>query len=381
VREVAMPVIAGTVPGDGAIQVRGKTIVDAYRAQSQIVIDDLQALSALRADQTEAAISRVTVLSGLAIAFAIALAVISDFQRNRLHARIEAETRRSAELAAAYNAEKRIADTLQEAFVTKTLPSVPTVELSATYVPASEEARVGGDWYETVELPGNMLLFAIGDVAGHGIDAAVSMNLTRQALLAAVAFTHDPAMLLTRMNAELLAAEARMVTALVGVANVAEYSFTYASAAQPPALLIEPGKAARPLAIGGIPLAMLPSPVYQTRTVQTVPGAMLVLYTDGAIEYDRDLERGEELLRRTAAEVAAFGHVDSARAIHDQIFATRPPADDVAILTIAFRGSQRPTDGRREMSNVRLIGSATAGPKGMGPVALVPNRTLERLAS
>jgi serine phosphatase RsbU (regulator of sigma subunit) len=379
--EVARPVIAGTVSGSEAVQKHGKVLVDRFRDRAQTIVDDLRILSELRADQTEAAISRVTLLSGIAIAMAIALAVLANFQRSTLQGRMDAERRRSAELAAAYNAEKRIADTLQEAFVTKTLPSVPKIELSATYVPASEESRVGGDWYETVELPGNKLLFAIGDVAGHGIDAAVSMNLTRQALLAAVAFSHDPATLLTRMNAELLNAQSRMVTAMVGVANIGDFSFTYASAAQPPALLIEPGKSARALALGGIPLAMLPAPVYETRTVQTVPGAMLVLYTDGAIEYDRDLERGEERLRQTATEVAALGYVDSARAIHDSIFNARLPADDVAILTIAFQGSLRPTDGNRPERNLRLIGSARPGLKGMGPVARVPNRTLERLAS
>jgi len=108
---------------------------------------------------------------------------------------------------------------------------------------------------------------------------------------------------------------------------------------------------------------------------------MLVLYTDGAIEYDRDLERGEARLHQIATAVAANGCADSARAIHDDIFRTRAPADDVAILTIAFRNELGPKEGARTGSDVRLIGSGMSGPKGMGPVARVPNRTLERLAS
>jgi serine phosphatase RsbU (regulator of sigma subunit) len=90
-------------------------------------------------------------------------------QRNRKFA----ETTRQRML---YENEKRIADALQSAFVQKALPVIPNLGFHASYMPAGAEARVGGDWYDAFELPGGRILFSIGDVAEHGVEAAVFMS-------------------------------------------------------------------------------------------------------------------------------------------------------------------------------------------------------------
>jgi serine phosphatase RsbU (regulator of sigma subunit) len=225
---------------------------------------------------------------------------------------------------------------LQEAFLQKPLPKLTGVSFSATYVPATESTKVGGDWYEGVELSEARVLFAIGDVAGHGLPAAVSMNRARQALLSASLLDPDPASLLTRVNETLLRQNSPMVTALCGYADSQTYQFTYATAGHPPPILLEPGKALRSLQYGGLPLSIVRHAEYRSHTIQTVPGAMLVLYTDGLIEHSHDVLTGEALLLEAVAQSVHEKASDPAGSIRDAIFKERTVGDDVAIFTIAF---------------------------------------------
>jgi hypothetical protein len=99
-------------------------------------------------------------------------------------------------------------------------------------------------------------------------------------------------------------------------------------------VLIEPGRAARLLAFGGLPLGVSEKSTYQTRRVQTVPGARFILYTDGVIEHTRDILEGERLLLRAVDATSTAD--DAAEAIYRTIFSEHGASDDVAILTIGF---------------------------------------------
>jgi serine phosphatase RsbU (regulator of sigma subunit) len=213
---------------------------------------------------------------------------------------------------------------------------LPTLRFSATYVPATEEARVGGDWYDALELPNNRVLFAIGDVTGHGIDAAVTMNRARQALISSALLEGDPAAVLGRVNEEMVRQNAPLVTAVAGFADAGTYEFVYSTAGHPPPLLIEPGRTPRLLDCGSLPLGALRGSEYKLHRVQSVPGAILVLYTDGAVEHSRNVIEGEEMLIEAAAGAAEARVDDPASFIHKTIFKGRPVGDDVAILTIGF---------------------------------------------
>jgi serine phosphatase RsbU (regulator of sigma subunit) len=207
---------------------------------------------------------------------------------------------------------------------------------SATYVPASEEAKVGGDWYDAVEIGEQRVLFTLGDVEGHGIEAAVTMNRARQALTTAALTGGDPAAVLTRVNGELLRSEARMVTAVVGYADAGSYEFAYATAGHPPPILLEPGREPRMLACGGLPLGVMENARYAVERVQSVPGALLVLYTDGAVEHSHDVVAGEDVLLGAVVTASRSSERDIASRIHANIFEGRQVGDDVAILTIGF---------------------------------------------
>ena len=340
---VALPLLHPHPERPTRIQIRGKELVDRFRGLVGIV-DDALAVRERELDQNaRVAIDRIGLFIAV-IALIIILAtawflreqaeVASGLERERL--RREAERRRTGELQAALATERRIAETLQDAIAQRPLPLHPTLRFSATYVPATEESKVGGDWYDALELPGNRVLFAIGDVAGHGLDAAVAMSRSRQALIVSALRDADPASVLSRVNAELVRQAAPMVTAVAGFADAQTYEFVYASAGHPPPVLVEPNRAPRLLDFGGVPLGVMKDAVYRTFRIQSVPGAMLVLYTDGAVEHSRDVVAGEAILIEAVMQAAERPDVDSATIIHDGIFNGRSVGDDVAILTIGF---------------------------------------------
>ena len=292
-RVVARPVLASP-RGTRAMQRYGKQLIDRYRIDIGLIEDGLDLVERKTDVATRTAIGQntfVTVCALIALALTGLIVGVVQVRSNEQIARRETE---SARLRAAYNAERRVSDALQEAFLQKPLPTLLGVAFSATYIPAREESKVGGDWYEGVELQDGRVMFAIGDVAGHGLEAAVSMNRARQAIVSAALVHADPAKILQRVNDELITDRGRMVTVVCGIADASKFSFTYTTAGHPPPILVEPGRAPRILPIGGVPLGVLAGREYRTHSIQTVPGATLVLYTDGAVEFARDQSKAKK---------------------------------------------------------------------------------------
>ncbi|HKU81068.1 MAG TPA: CHASE3 domain-containing protein, partial [Candidatus Tumulicola sp.] len=223
---VARPLL--TLPPSNGLreQRRGKTLVDRFRAEAASLDAILNRRRIAVNDAMQAAIWRVgtyvlvsvLVIAGLALGLvALQLRFLDRLERER--ARADEERLRASRMQAAYETEKRIADKLQGALFQRPLPATSGLELSATYAPAEEETRVGGDWYDVLELPGDRIFFAIGDVAGHGIDAAVAMNRARHALVSAAMRAGESRGVLTHANEELCRDGTVMVTAIAGFAN------------------------------------------------------------------------------------------------------------------------------------------------------------------
>ncbi len=341
--DVAGPLLQGKTKDADAIERLGKRNTDRFRADVRHITAIITLREQLATEGVRRSTDHIRALVGVAVVLVLFVSLLFTRQQARLAARIESERLRAAEerregdiVRAAYVAEKRIADTLQEAFVQRPLPAHPGLRFSAIYVPAGEEAKVGGDWYDALELPGNRVLFTIGDVTGHGIEAAVTMNRVRQALISSALLDPMPAALLQRVARELYADKTPLVTAVAGFADANTYEFVYASAGHPPPVLLEPGRAPRMLECGSLPLGAMADNEYRTFRVQSVPGAMLILYTDGAIEHSRDVIEGEAILLEAAAEVARALPPDPATFIHNAVFNGRGAGDDVAILTIGF---------------------------------------------
>jgi serine phosphatase RsbU (regulator of sigma subunit) len=347
--EMARPSIAGTA-GSPALQMHGKQLVDRFRADMRLIQDELARQEALADAQAQRAILGIEFFSVLAIAAVVVAAAIFTVQQYQLTERLETgrleaeeQRHRSAEMQAAYAVEKRIADTLQAAFVQNPLPRPERLWFSGAYVPATEEPNIGGDWYDAFEISGDRVLLAIGDVTGHGLEAAVAMNRTRQLFLSCALSDPEPGQVLARVNVHLLRSRSPLVTAVAGLVDARSHEFSYAVAGHPPPVLAEPGRRPRLLESGSLPLGVMEGATYRTRTIQSVPGAMLVLYTDGAIEQTRDVLEGERLLLDAVERASGEPYEDTAAMICDRILGDRRIADDVAVLVIRFGEESNPS--------------------------------------
>ena len=96
--------------------------------------------------------------------------------------------------------QQTIAEELQRSLLPQSLPAVPGLAMAARYLPGGAGTRVGGDWYDTIPLPGGRVALVIGDVAGRGVDAAAMMGQLRSALRAYILEGATPAEALERLN-------------------------------------------------------------------------------------------------------------------------------------------------------------------------------------
>lgn len=235
-----------------------------------------------------------------------------------------------------YEQERTVARTLQRAFLPANLPQVPGVLLHAAYLPGSTGTEIGGDWYDAFWLPDGRLGVSIGDVTGHGVEAAVVMGQVRQGIRAAAWDEPSPSAVLTRCSRLLhLMPGEEMATALYGIFDPAKRTFTYASAGHPSPILAS-GGSAELLPGGGLPLGMRRSAQLQNATAPLPPGALLVLFTDGLIEFERNPLEGERLLLEAVRAEAAQPAPDRALALQERVLGSRRPPDDVAIITLSM---------------------------------------------
>lgn len=255
--------------------------------------------------------------------------------------------------------EKEVADKLQEAFLQQQLPAVSNLSFSATYLPAAAAVQVGGDWYDAFELPHGRILFSIGDVAGHGVEAAVTMSRARQAIISAALYESDPGAILARANNTLMLQDTRFATAICGFVDPATLQVTYATAGHPPAIFAAADGSVHLLQHDGLPLGVHPDATYPSFRFTAEPHSMLVLYTDGLLEYDRDLIQGERRMLETARIIARRRVDNPAAEIQHAIFDRCEPSDDVAILTISFLNGTEHAQNDGDRSSAALRGVRT----------------------
>ncbi|HXW51598.1 MAG TPA: SpoIIE family protein phosphatase [Candidatus Acidoferrales bacterium] len=248
---------------------------------------------------------------------------------------LAARTALAFDNARSYAREQRVADTFQRASLPTSLPRIPGIRLRATYLSGANESEVGGDWYDAFLLPNGELGISIGDVAGKGLRAAVSMVSARQALRGAALEGLSPGLVLNRVNQRLAYEGGGMVTALFGIVDPITLRFRFASAGHPPPLLAHDDGSVERLAARGLPLGLFGDQQYEESTSALQPGSMLVLYTDGLIEFDRNVIEGERILHRAVASELASQSPNSADAIARRVILDAPK-DDVAILTASI---------------------------------------------
>ncbi|KES08456.1 protein phosphatase [Streptomyces toyocaensis] len=240
-------------------------------------------------------------------------------------------------LRRAHAREREVALALQEAMLPAPVP-VGHHRAAVRYRPAVGTLNVCGDWYDMVELPGDRIAVAVGDVVGHGLEAAGVMGQLRSALSAAARVADGPAQALEAL--ELYArhvAGAESTTVVKTYIDWGIHTLTYSSAGHPPPALLDPDgtvtfldRATDP-PLGARP-EHVPRPEASTAFAE---GATLVLYSDGLIE-----RRGEDIdvgLARLAGSLVRHGRAGP-EALADALLADLlPPAstnDDTALVII-----------------------------------------------
>ena len=180
----------------------------------------------------------------------------------------------------------------------------PGLRVAVRYRPAESDHLVGGDWYDAVELPSKQILLSVGDIAGHGIDAATGMVALRNALRGLATTEAGPAQLLAWLN--LVAhnlSEKVVATALCGIYDPKTQILRWARAGHLPPVLIRDQHASALPMISGILLGAVGEAVYAEGELHLQPGDTLLMYTDGLIERkDRALDDSVNDLLATAVE-------------------------------------------------------------------------------
>ncbi|MDP9018182.1 MAG: PAS domain-containing protein [Candidatus Eremiobacteraeota bacterium] len=238
----------------------------------------------------------------------------------------------------AFERQRLVADTLQDAFIPKLLPAVPGVVFDAAYFPAEVDTRVGGDWYDATQLSEQLIVFSIGDVCGHGLEAAIAMGRVRQAIVGAAIDAADPGEVLAKINRLLLLQDAPIVTAIVGFIDLRRRVLVLASAGHPPALVARQGSFEEFLS-GDLPLGVDPRATYRTATYTLESELFVTLYTDGLTEARRHVEIDEPRVVE-AVKRARRGEISAAQ-IREAVLEGTPCADDVAILTVRIDGASK----------------------------------------
>jgi hypothetical protein len=231
--------------------------------------------------------------------------------------------------------QRAIAETLQQAMLPVTLPAVDGTEIAACYLAATKGLSVGGDWYDALELRDGRVIVAVGDVAGHGVEAAAAMGQVRNALRAYAVEGHSPSNLLHLLDVLIdEAGHDLFTTAIVAAYDPATGSLTCASAGHlPPILWTDAG--ARVLDVApGAPIGVRGPQPYAELTVVLEPGDALVAYTDGLVErrgegIDAGIERLRAVIERLPSRVPATACDAIATAVTGD-----GRADDICVLAL-----------------------------------------------
>ena len=265
----------------------------------------------------------------------------------RRHPATDAETRQMTTFAAELgvvlhdrfvDAEHTAALALQRSLLPTAVVAPDGISVAARYVPA--DGDLGGDWYDVFDLPGGRLGVVMGDVVGHGLEAAIVMGRLRSALRAYALEHEDPAEVLTRLDRKICHFEAdALATVTFGVATAPFTDWLFSSAGHYPPLV---GKAGEPAVAADVQpdrlLGVSPDASRHSTHVAIPPGGSFCLYTDGLVERrPRSTTAFIDLVAENTARLAeALAHggdpeMACIRALAD-VVGDHVSEDDIAIL-------------------------------------------------
>ena len=255
-----------------------------------------------------------------------------------LRAREESYRLLAAENERLYRQQLNIAEQLQQSLLN--IPSeIGRVRLGHLYRSATEAARVGGDFYDVFEAKDGNIAILMGDVAGHGIEAARTSTLVKDVVHV---FTHQSLRtheVMRRTNLLLIEKGlTEFVTLFLGILDPDSGSLRYSSAGHPESMIRRVSGEIEWLGCGTSPLGIYADASWKPHEILMAPGDLLLLYTDGVTEARRGLElfgekRLERLLRRKRITAGRLPSL-----VLDQVlaFSSGSLHDDMAVLALAL---------------------------------------------
>ncbi|MBW1602819.1 serine/threonine-protein phosphatase [Streptomyces sp. JJ66] len=261
-------------------------------------------------------------------------------------AQLATHTALGVDKAVLYGREAYIADELQRTMLPDRLPQPTGVKLASRYLPAAESARVGGDWYDAIPLPGSRVALVVGDVMGHSTTSAAIMGQLRTTAQTLAQLDLPPQEVLHHLDEQAQRlGEDRMATCVYVVYDPVAHRMIVANAGHPPPVMLhQDGRAetlrippGAPIGVGGVD--------FQAVELDAPAGATLLLYTDGLVESrHRDVWAGIETLREKLAETGRLIRPDAAAPLEplcDEVLDIVGPGDrddDIALLAARFDG-------------------------------------------
>ncbi|KQW17160.1 SpoIIE family protein phosphatase [Streptomyces sp. Root369] len=239
-----------------------------------------------------------------------------------------------------YTFQESVAETLQDSMLPHIPPRMAGCDIATRYLPGTLLGRVGGDWFDSVKLPGARTALVVGDVMGHGLNSAAMMGQLRTAVQTMAALDLPPAQLLRNLDdlAQRLG-DTYLATCLYAVYDPIASELHIANAGHIPPVIVRAGDGrselldlptGAPIGVGGVP--------FEAIRVRVAPGDRLLMCTDGLVEVrGEDIGVGLATLTESAAHPAASMD-DACDAIIRALNTRGGRKDDVALLMARLNG-------------------------------------------
>ncbi|MFF1675543.1 SpoIIE family protein phosphatase [Streptomyces sp. NPDC058256] len=239
-----------------------------------------------------------------------------------------------------YTYQESVAETLQDSMLPHIAPRMAGCDIATRYLPGTLLGRVGGDWFDSVKLPGSRTALVVGDVMGHGLNSAAMMGQLRTAVQTMAALDLPPAQLLRNLDdlAQRLG-DNYLATCLYAVYDPIAGELHIANAGHIPPVIVRAANGhsdlldlptGAPIGVGGVP--------FEAVRVRVEPGDRLVMCTDGLVEVrGEDIGVGLATLCESAAHPAASMD-DACDTIIRALNTRGGRKDDVALLMARLNG-------------------------------------------
>jgi serine phosphatase RsbU (regulator of sigma subunit) len=237
-----------------------------------------------------------------------------------------------------YQQQKQFSDTMQRSLLPRSVPELQGLELGDAYE-SSAHVEVGGDVYDFMELGDGRLAVALGDVTGHGIEAAADMAMAKFTFRSLAREHPEPADFLQSANEVIVGeiAPGKFITLVYLLIDGRKGEVSAAGAGHPPPRIVGADGSVTGLEARGLVLGIESNQEYEEVRASLEHGSAVVLYTDGVIEARRDGELyGEARLDRLLGERRDLPAGELAQCVLDdcRAFARGELADDCAVVVV-----------------------------------------------